>query len=93
MKAHTLRSSVSSRAGFARLLLWAAVLAVGGEAQAQATHEQHDDPRVGLRAGWQDAESVAHNLELVAHVPRPEGFFKPNDPGNFSYMNARSAFM
>lgn len=32
------------------------------------------DPRIGLGAGWLDAEQAAWNLELVANVPPPEGF-------------------
>ncbi len=38
------------------------------------------DPRVGLAAGWMDAESAIWNLELVATTPRPEGFFNPDTP-------------
>ena len=29
------------------------------------------DPRIGLRAGWMDAETAAWNLRLVAQHPRP----------------------
>ncbi len=76
------------------LLLAAALLALtaGAHAQNHTGHTSSDDPRVGLRAGWQDAAEAASNLELVAHVPRPEGFFNPDDPGDFSMMNADLAF-
>ena len=70
------------------LLLTAALLATGAVAAQPVT----DDPRVGLRAGWQDAEQASYNLELVAHVPKPEGFFNPTDPGDFSMMNSDLAF-
>jgi uncharacterized protein (DUF305 family) len=38
------------------------------------------DPRVGLAAGYLDAEEAAWNLELVASLPRPEGFYSPISP-------------
>jgi hypothetical protein len=38
------------------------------------------DPRVGLKAGFRDAGIGAANIELVATVPRPEGFFDPRNP-------------
>src|SRR5690606_14266039 len=50
------------------------------------------DPRVGLRPGWQDAGVAASNMELVGHAPKPEGFFNPDDVGDFSMMNSDMAF-
>ncbi|REJ86054.1 MAG: DUF305 domain-containing protein [Acidobacteria bacterium] len=38
------------------------------------------DPRVGLAAGFHDAEQSAWNLELVAALPKPPGFFSPEAP-------------
>jgi uncharacterized protein (DUF305 family) len=38
------------------------------------------DPRAGLRAGFRDAGEASWNLELVAAVPKPDGFFDPNAP-------------
>ena len=38
------------------------------------------DPRVGLKAGLRGAGEVARNLELVATMPKPEGFFDPKAP-------------
>ncbi len=35
------------------------------------------DPRVGLKAGMKDAGQAARNLELVASLPKPPGFFDP----------------
>jgi uncharacterized protein (DUF305 family) len=40
-----------------------------------------DDPRAGLAAGFADAGEAIHNLELVASLPRPTGFFDPDNPG------------
>jgi hypothetical protein len=38
------------------------------------------DPRIGLKAGLRDAGQAARNMELVASLPRPEGFFDPKAP-------------
>jgi uncharacterized protein (DUF305 family) len=38
------------------------------------------DPRAGLKAGVHDAEQAIRNLELVASLPRPAGFFDPENP-------------
>src|SRR5688500_4779098 len=39
-----------------------------------------NDPRVGLKAGLHDAGVAAKNMELVAHTPKPPGFFDPKNP-------------
>ena len=38
------------------------------------------DPRVGLGAGFDDAEQVLLNLRLAASLPKPVGFFDPQNP-------------
>ncbi|MBF6309254.1 DUF305 domain-containing protein, partial [Nocardia farcinica] len=38
------------------------------------------DPRVGLAGGLHDADAVAMNLELLAALPKPDGFFDPENP-------------
>ena len=38
------------------------------------------DPRVGLKSGFLDAEHAVWNVELVAAVPKPAGFFNPEYP-------------
>jgi len=53
---------------------------------------QGADPRVGLRAGWNDAAQAAKNMELVSHVDRPAGFVNPADVGNFGLINSDLAF-
>jgi uncharacterized protein (DUF305 family) len=39
-----------------------------------------DDPRAGLKAGFEDAEQVMLNMELVVSMQRPPGFFDPVNP-------------
>ena len=38
------------------------------------------DPRAGLKAGLKDAGVAALNMELVANLPKPPGFFDPKEP-------------
>ncbi|TQV76513.1 DUF305 domain-containing protein [Aliikangiella marina] len=44
------------------------------------------DPRVGLTAGYLDAESSANNIELKVSIPRPPGFFSPQNPAGFAVL-------
>ncbi|HEU4587819.1 MAG TPA: hypothetical protein VFS11_04185 [Gemmatimonadales bacterium] len=79
------------------LLLAAGLLSLPAGAAAQAAKAATAaapgaDPRVGLRPGVENAGEAARNLELVAHRPKPEGFFDPNSVGNFAYANADLAF-
>ena len=74
----------------------AVILAVGSisnpaTAWAQTGGEQAD-PRVGLGAGWQDAEAASSNIELLSHRDRPPGFFVPGSPGAQNYKNSDIAF-
>ena len=57
---------------------------------AQTPPRPSDDPRVGLKPGLQDAGVAAKNLELVAHMPKPDGFQDPT--GGFNFMNSDVAF-
>ena len=41
-----------------------------------------DDPRAGLKAGFEDAGQAILNLALEASVPRPPGFFDPENPAS-----------
>ena len=38
------------------------------------------DPRVNLRAGFNDAGEASLNMELLVAIPKPEGFFDPSNP-------------
>ena len=42
------------------------------------------DPRAGLKAGFEDAEQAIHNLELLAALPKPAGFYDPANPAGLS---------
>jgi hypothetical protein len=47
---------------------------------AQQAPPDPKDPRIGLKPGLRDAGTAAKNLELVANLPKPEGFFDPAAP-------------
>jgi hypothetical protein len=62
-----------------------AILAIGafeGHAQERPASPAASaaDPRVGLKAGFHDAGSAVRNLELIASLPKPDGFFNPKAP-------------
>ena len=59
---------------------------------ALAPAAQAQDPRVGLRGGWMDAQSAAQHLRLISTTPRPPGFFHPTNPGDFFTANTDIAF-
>jgi uncharacterized protein (DUF305 family) len=40
------------------------------------------DPRVGLSAGLRDAGDASLNVSLASSLPRPNGFFDPENPSN-----------
>jgi len=42
------------------------------------------DPRVGLVAGFRDAGEAALNMQLIASLPKPPGFFDPDRPSGLS---------
>jgi uncharacterized protein (DUF305 family) len=42
--------------------------------------ERANDPRSTLRGGLHDAEQAAGNLTLLASLPKPAGFFDPENP-------------
>jgi hypothetical protein len=51
-----------------------------GAAQQTPAAPATNDPRVGLKAGFRDAGEAAKNMERIASLPRPEGFFDPKTP-------------
>jgi len=71
--------------------MMAAVLAASAVAVSAQTQTQ-TDPRVGLKPGIEDAGVAAKNIELVAHLPKPEGFSDPKDLGNLGFANSDFAF-
>jgi hypothetical protein len=50
------------------------------------------DPRVGLRAGWWDAQQAARGMELLGTGKKAEGFYNPSNPGDFGFLNGDLAF-
>src|SRR5688572_4160756 len=68
-----------------------AVLLVVGMVPSAASAED-PDPRIGLGAGWLDAQSASSNMELLAHLDRPPGFFNPASPGSFAFLTSDLAF-
>ena len=72
------------RSRVARCLCVSAVLfalALEGRAQQRPAAPATNDPRVGLKPGLRDAGEAAKNLEKIAALPKPEGFFDPKQPG------------
>jgi hypothetical protein len=57
-------------------------------AAAQST----TDPRVGLDPGLENPGVAALGIELQAHRNKPVGFFDPNNPGSFGFVNSDLAF-
>ncbi len=51
-----------------------------------------NDPRIGLESGWMDAGEAIWNMEHLAFLPRPEGFFNPETPGDGRFSNTDLAF-
>jgi hypothetical protein len=56
-------------------------LVIAGTGHERQATTGSADPRVGLKAGFRDAGHAARNIELVASVPKPAGFFDPRAPG------------
>jgi hypothetical protein len=65
-----------------RAMLWSVLIALSliVAARAQERSGATQDPRVGLKPGLHDAAVAVRNLELVAHVAKPQGFFDPKAP-------------
>ena len=61
-------------------------------AVAPALEWNPNDPRIGLGAGWMDAESAINGMELLAAIPRPDGFFNPSTPADGRFSNTDLAF-
>jgi hypothetical protein len=62
------------------LLLISAVLSIGIHGLAQQQRAAANDPRIGLKPGWQDAGVAIRHMEHVANLPKPTGFFDPLAP-------------
>ncbi|MEJ2151702.1 MAG: hypothetical protein P8Y29_01815 [Gemmatimonadota bacterium] len=76
-----------------RTLIGLPLIAVGLLHVAPAhAQEASPDPRMGLAAGVHDAGMAAHNMELVAHVPKPDDFVAQGDAPSFLFVNSDLAF-
>jgi hypothetical protein len=53
---------------------------------------QEPDPRIGLGAGWLNAQTAISNLEWLAHHDKPAGFVDPANPGDFRFVTSDLAF-
>ena len=65
------------RVAAGRLCSWCCALLATIVIQAQSGST---DPRVGLTPGFRDAGEAARNMERVASLGKPEGFFDPKAP-------------
>jgi hypothetical protein len=59
-------------------------MVVVATASAQERPAPAGDPRVALKSGFRDAGTSARHVELVASLPKPEGFFNPNAPAGLA---------
>lgn len=50
------------------------------------------DPRVALKGGFNDAGEAIKHLELVSHTPKRDGWFNPQNLGDFGFANSDLAF-
>jgi uncharacterized protein (DUF305 family) len=53
--------------------------------------ELSDNPRANLAAGFRDAEEAISNLRLVAALPKPTGFYDPENPAQLAPRIAEDA--
>jgi hypothetical protein len=74
------------------VLSFSVLSATSTGAQVDTAAKKSNDPRVGLKPGWNDAGETILNMELVAHRPRPEGFFRADALGDFALINSDLAF-
>ncbi|MPZ26421.1 MAG: hypothetical protein GEV12_08180 [Micromonosporaceae bacterium] len=88
----------TSRGSRARRVLAAAAVTAAAALLLPSTATAQADPREGLGAGWQDAETAISNLELLAHRDKPDGFVHPDAPenpaaiGSINHANSDIAF-
>lgn len=68
------------RSAAPRLLCFSAVLLLASAQGGAQERPAKPDPRVGLKPGFRDAGQVARNMELMATLPKPDGFFDPKAP-------------
>jgi hypothetical protein len=60
---------------------------------SMSTTPPSPDPRVGLGAGWMDAEEAMWNMRVVSKTPPSEKFYSPTTPGDRRLTNSDLAFI
>ena len=75
-----------------KMRMIATAASVAGLALTAAAAWAQNDPRVGLHAGWWDAQQAARNMALVGSGKKAEGFYNPTNPGDFGFLNGDLAF-
>ncbi len=83
---------IALRLSFSMLVALSGLLTRTASAQGDSAITSND-PRIGLRAGLENAGEAARNLELIGHVDRPQNFGNPQNPADFAFLNADLAFM
>ena len=78
--------------GFLLALSLGAALVASSAAAQQDTVGRGRDARVGLAGGFQDAKSAIKNLRLVGHGAKAQGWFNPQNLGDFGFANSDLAF-
>src|SRR5712691_4127958 len=69
------------RLAITRMMCGAAVALSVAALAAQQAPASKTDPRIGLKPGLRDAGEAAKNLERIASLSKPDGFFDPKAPG------------
>jgi hypothetical protein len=77
------RCAIGEMKGIKEISFWlvpmvCAVISVA--AQQERPPSSTTDPRANLKPGFRDAGVAARNMELLANLPKPEGFFDPKAP-------------
>jgi len=62
------------------VLLFGCAVVLAALLVGHAQEQRPADPRVGLKPGLRDAGEAARNMERVASLPKPDGFFDPTSP-------------
>jgi LVIVD repeat len=75
-----------------RTLMLLGALVASVVVTAVATGAVAGDPREGLAPGLENPGTAESGLELLAHAPKPAGFFNPANPGDFGFVNSDLAF-
>src|SRR5688500_3078558 len=70
-----MRLTAAGILSFAAVVLFAAM-----PARAQDPTAAPTDPRLHLKAGFRDPGIAVRNMELIASLPKPQGFFDPKAP-------------